>query len=153
METTDSNKLGNPVKTQKAKLHQKLSSLSFLPRARHLTMQIFVQGLGGSHFCLNIPSSPHYNSSTADCCSSSIFSIKSVVQRRSGVPAGLQRLTHGGRELCNTNVLSDYGIEDGATVRLALRLRGGGSCVLRYGSLTIRARKKRGAGRGAKSPS
>lgn len=85
-------------------------------------MQIFVQALGGNHYCLE------FNDSSG-CCpratAVAVSSVKSLVQARSGVPSDLQRLTHGGRELCNDNLLADYGIEHGSTVRMTLRLRGG----------------------------
>lgn len=92
-------------------------------------MQIFVQGLGGGHFTVDV-SSPHDRVST----------LRSAVENLSGVPAHLQRLTSGVRDLSFSpsggadRALGDYGIEHGSTVRLSLRLRGGIDFQHREGS-------------------
>lgn len=86
-------------------------------------MQIFVQGLGGGHTCLEVSRDQH------------VSSLKSAVEALSGVPACHQRLTSGGRDLSvGDDHLGDYGIERGSTVRLCLRLRGGIDFQHREGS-------------------
>lgn len=91
-------------------------------------MQIFVQGLGGGHFTVDVGSLGDRRVST----------LRSAVERLSGVPAHLQRLTTGVRDLGSSfgadRTLGDYGIEHGSTVRLSLRLRGGIDFQHREGS-------------------
>lgn len=49
------------------------------------------------------------------------------VSDRTGIPTVESRLTYNGRQLTSSNEsLSSYGITSGATIGLALRLRGGG---------------------------
>ena len=96
-------------------------------------MQIFVQGLGGGHFTVDV-GSPDDRVST----------LRAAVASLCGVPAHLQRLTTGVRDLSCCSVssngvaadrtLGDYGIEHGSTVRLSLRLRGGIDFQHREGS-------------------
>ena len=86
-------------------------------------MQIFVEKLGGGHLCLDVSSNDP------------VSTLKSTVEALAGVPARLQRLTTGGKDLhCEARCLSDYGIETGSTVRLCLRLRGGIDFQHREGS-------------------
>lgn len=87
-------------------------------------MQIFVQGLGGNHHCVDVSSREER-----------VSGLKSAVEALSGVPACHQRLTSGGKDLsCEDQYLGDYGIESGSTVRLYLRLRGGIDFQHREGS-------------------
>ena len=87
-------------------------------------MQIFVQGLGGSHHCVDVSSREEL-----------VSGLKSAVEALSGVPVSHQRLTSGGKDLsCEDRNLGDYGIESGSTVRLCLRLRGGIDFQHREGS-------------------
>lgn len=87
-------------------------------------MQIFVQGLGGRHFCVDV--SPR---------DEQVSSLKAAVEAISGVPACHQRLSTGGKDLsCDCRHLADYGVERGTTVRLSLRLRGGIDFQHREGS-------------------
>lgn len=93
-------------------------------------MQIFVQGLGGGHFTVDVGSLADERVST----------LRSAVETLSGVPSHLQRLTTGVKELgsplssSSSSLLGDYGIEHGSTVRLSLRLRGGIDFQHREGS-------------------
>lgn len=96
------------------------------------TMQIFVQGLGGSHFTVDINDAHNNDAAT-------VSSLKTAVENSCGVPACAQRLTCGGRELRDDhhNLLGeDYAgiIQHGSTVRLLLRLRGGIDFQHREGS-------------------
>ena len=53
--------------------------------------------------------------------------IKNKVQDKEGIPPDQQRfISKDGRQLEDSQYLKDYGIEDGNTVSLVLRLRGGG---------------------------
>ncbi|CAM9231728.1 unnamed protein product [Choristocarpus tenellus] len=85
-------------------------------------MQIFVQGLDGGHVCIEV--SPR----------DGVEYVKAIVEDEVGVPASLQRLICGGRDLCDGRLLSDYGIGVGSTVRMALRIRGGIDFQHREGS-------------------
>lgn len=86
-------------------------------------MQIFIQKLGGDHACVDV--------STND----SVSTLKSTVEALSGIPAKLQRLSTGIKDLsCEERCLGDYEIEEGSTVRLCLRLRGGIDFQHREGS-------------------
>lgn len=85
-------------------------------------MQIFVESIGRRHFCLDVLSRDE------------VASVKAAVAVRSGVPVVMQRLMCGGRDLCDSRLLSDYGIENGSTVRMALRLYGGIDFQHREGS-------------------
>jgi hypothetical protein len=59
-----------------------------------------------------------------------------------GTPAGLQRLLYGGRQLVDAATLQASRVENGATLHLVLRLRGGKGG---FGALL------RGAGRAAQT--
>ncbi|CAN0091522.1 unnamed protein product, partial [Hapterophycus canaliculatus] len=87
-------------------------------------MQIFVQGLGGGHLTVDVSSLENEWVST----------LREAVEGLSGVPAHLQRLTAGTKDLTPGQTLRDYGIENGSTVRLSLRLRGGIDFQHREGS-------------------
>ncbi|HEX2594300.1 MAG TPA: ubiquitin-like protein [Rhizomicrobium sp.] len=50
---------------------------------------------------------------------------KAIVMDKEGIPVAQQRLIYGGKQLEDTATLSSYGLTDGATVHLVLRLRGG----------------------------
>jgi hypothetical protein len=63
--------------------------------------------------------------SAATALSSSLLTFPSV-----GIPPDQQRLVFGGRQLEGSKTISDYKIEDAATLNLVLRLRGGGQRAL-----------------------
>jgi len=79
-------------------------------------MQIFVRTLTGKAVALDVDDSD------------SAERVKAELRRRdAGVPpARQQRLIFGGRQLEAGRPLSDYGVQKGSTLYLALRLRGGG---------------------------
>lgn len=85
-------------------------------------MQILVQSVGGSHFCLDV------------LPRDAVSHVKEAVASRSGIPTALQRLVCGGKELCDNRLLSDYGVGNGSIVRMALRLLGGIDFQHREGS-------------------
>lgn len=86
-------------------------------------MQIFVQGLGGSHFCVEV-----------DSRDEQVSTLHSTVERLSGVPICHQRLVTSGKDISSGRYLRDYGVESGSTIRLCLRLRGGIDFQHREGS-------------------
>ena len=78
--------------------------------------------------------------------SSSIFQRRLITlacaqQERTGVPAGVQRLIYGGRELDEDHTVMGYGLEPGSTIHLVLRLRGGkggfGSLLRSAGTIAL----------------
>ena len=54
-----------------------------------------------------------------------IVSIKAKLQQLEGIPVAQQHLLHNNRELPNMLSLYECGVEDGATLRLVLGMRGG----------------------------
>ncbi|KII88774.1 hypothetical protein PLICRDRAFT_176316 [Plicaturopsis crispa FD-325 SS-3] len=58
--------------------------------------------------------------------SDSIANIKAKIQDKEGIPPHDQRLIFCGKQLADGHVCSDYGIETGDVVYLAMSLRGGG---------------------------
>ncbi|GAA5879475.1 hypothetical protein JCM16303_003217 [Sporobolomyces ruberrimus] len=56
---------------------------------------------------------------------SNVSDLQFAIADRTAIPVEEQRLIYGARQLAAGNELSEYGIQEGATIGLALRLRGG----------------------------
>lgn len=60
-----------------------------------------------------------------------IMSIKSKIQSVEGIPVSQQHLLYNLEELDNSASVSDYSIQNGATLKLVLSMRGGPICTKR----------------------
>ncbi|CAF2090043.1 unnamed protein product [Rotaria magnacalcarata] len=54
-----------------------------------------------------------------------ISKIKQRISERNGIPIEEQRLMWTGKQLINEKQIKDYGLQDGNTLFLVLRLKGG----------------------------
>uniref|UniRef100_A0A0G4F6X8 Ubiquitin-like domain-containing protein n=1 Tax=Chromera velia CCMP2878 TaxID=1169474 RepID=A0A0G4F6X8_9ALVE len=77
-------------------------------------MQIFVRNLEGKNLLLSV--GPE----------TSVEEVKALVEARDGVPAELQRLIYGGKQLVDEETLEESSIDDEATLYLSASLLGGG---------------------------
>ncbi|KAH7706112.1 hypothetical protein AAVH_26668 [Aphelenchoides avenae] len=59
-------------------------------------------------------------------CSWTVQTLKEAIQAKDGIPVDKQRLVHAKQQLSDTKTLRDYGIENGSTVHVLARLKGGG---------------------------
>lgn len=57
--------------------------------------------------------------------SDTIETIKDKIETVDGIPPDQQRLIFAGKDLLDERTVSDYGIYDGSTIHLVLRLRWG----------------------------
>lgn len=76
-------------------------------------MELYIETLTGTAFEMTV--SPF----------DTVMSIKSKIQRVEGIPISHQHLLYNFQELDNSACLIDYAIQDGATLKLVLSMRGG----------------------------
>jgi len=61
-----------------------------------------------------------------------VIDIGKRIELTEGVPIDQQRVLYAGQQLSIDRLLADYGIEDGSTLSLVLRLRGGKPVIYLY---------------------
>ena len=85
-----------------------------LPFKRGDTVQIFVKTTTGQTITLREVK-----------LTDSVVTIKGMIYFKDGTPPGQQVLIFAGKNLHDSRVLSDYNIQEGSTLHLVLKLRGG----------------------------
>ncbi|KAG5182431.1 hypothetical protein JKP88DRAFT_263248 [Tribonema minus] len=84
-------------------------------------MRLFCKGLDSRIIALDVPSSD-------------MREARACLEESTGIPASLQRLSDGRRDLPGEGCLQSLGVSDGSTLHLCLRLRGGMDMQNRAGS-------------------
>lgn len=77
------------------------------------SMQLFVKTLSGKTISVEVDDMDR------------IEDVKAKIEEKEGIPPEQQRLIFGGKQLDGHKTLQDYAVEDGASLSMVLRLRGG----------------------------
>ncbi|KAJ1461156.1 ubiquitin-related domain-containing protein [Pelagophyceae sp. CCMP2097] len=76
-------------------------------------MQLFVKTLSGKTISVEVEESDK------------IEDVKKMIEAKEGIPPEQQRLIFAGKQLDGHKTLMDYGVEEGSSFAMVLRLRGG----------------------------
>lgn len=76
-------------------------------------MQIFIKTLTGRKQSFNFEAT------------NTVLDVKQALQEKEGITTDQIRLIHGGKQLADDKILSEYKIAAGATIHMVLSLRGG----------------------------
>jgi ubiquitin len=100
------------------------SSCSALSTALNMRggMQLFVKTLTGKTVSIEVEEGE------------SIEDVKAKIAEKEGIPPEQQRLIFGGQQLQDAKTLDDYNVGDDATLHLVLRLRGGRTMSMPFGT-------------------
>ena len=79
---------------------------------------IILKTLSGKGIPLQVPSTE------------TVQNVKKAIQEIERIPVDHQRLVFAGKQLDDTRTLSDYNIQNEATIHLLMRLRGGGNTLI-----------------------
>ncbi|CAO3659846.1 unnamed protein product [Umbelopsis ramanniana] len=77
-------------------------------------MQVFVKSLAGNTLALDV------------AATSTVDSVKAMIQAREGIESGLQCLSFAGKSLRDSEELALYGVQNNSTLHLNAELLGGG---------------------------
>ena len=93
--------------------HQLVDSLREVKLEEYQDIQIFVNNFRGKHITIDVE------------LDDDVLDLKKKIESKEGIPPQEQRLLHGGKQLEDGHKLREYKIQNGSTLQLVGRLKGG----------------------------